>query len=157
MIPNLSTILDPLRQYRYSITIGMLCLFLAPMVMPPTWVAYMNVGAVWQYVSAGFFFISVAMIMTRDVWPWISRKFGWSAGRIDKEKYAKAVLQECREQGGDPPFEIDLEKEFEGDDIDETLLLDFLRAVTETDEKITLQGTKIIVTEAGLQTLKSYL
>lgn len=148
MIPNLSTILNPIRRYKYSITIGMLCLFFAPMVLPETWVAYANVGPVWQYVSASFFFIAVSMIITRDVWPWISRKLGWSSGRIDKTKYGRLVVKKCKQKGGDPPYQISLD-EFDGRNI----LTDFLRASTD----IEIRNGDIVVSAENLQNLKDYL
>jgi hypothetical protein len=118
------------------------------MVLPETWVAYVNAGSIWQYVSASFFFIAVSMIITRDVWPWISRKLGWSSGRIDKTKYGRLVVKKCKQKGGDPPYRISLD-EFD----DRNLLTDFLRASTD----IEIRNGSIVVSKENLRNLKKYL
>lgn len=152
MFSSFPSIFETVEHYRYSITIGVGLLFFAPMLFPFEWAA---VSVTWRYAVGATFFLSVGMIITRDVWPFFQRKV-WGRTRRQEYNYAEVVVRHCKEMGGDPPFEINLSS-FENEDIDKELLVEFLRAVTETDESVRLQDRTIIVTEEGLDTLKTYL
>jgi len=152
MFSSFPSIFETVENYRYSITIGLGLLFFVPMFIPIGW---STVSTTWHYGMGAMFFLSVGMIITRDVWPFFQRTV-WGRTRTQEQTYAEAVVRHCKEIGGKPPFEIDVSS-LETENIDEEVLVEFLRAVTETDESIRLENQTIIVTKEGLETLKAYL
>ncbi len=128
MFSSFPSIFETVENYRYSITIGLGLLFFVPMFIPIGW---------------------------STVWPFFQRTV-WGRTRTQEQTYAEAVVRHCKEIGGKPPFEIDVSS-LETENIDEEVLVEFLRAVTETDESIRLENQTIIVTKEGLETLKAYL
>lgn len=143
MIPDLSSVFRTIEQYRYSVTVGIALLYFAPMFFPVGWQA---ASATWQYAAAIMFFLSVGMIISKDLWPKLKQLFGFG---VNKRKVSLKILEACKNQGGEPPFEFSISSV----DIDEEKIKDLVDGHLSHDECRISEQT-LIVTEAGLKRLK---
>jgi hypothetical protein len=142
-LPNLSGFLKALETYRYSITVGLLLLFVAPQFFPLSWE---GVGATWTFSAGLMFFLSVGMIVVRDAWPPVKQLFGIG---VDAEQVALEIAAICESTADGPDFEISLKDvPVSNEDIKE-----FVADYFEHGEG-SIEENKIIVTEAGLKRLE---
>jgi hypothetical protein len=146
--PDLDSTFRTIEYYRHSITTGLLLLYLAPFFFPLGWE---TVSATWSYVSGLLFFLSLGMIIVRDVWPWVQNKLG--IGFTEDSEKAKLIIQKCKEKGGEPPFSL------EPEDFDEfERAVDFCRSALNPDDEVSIiTEKKIVITAKGLQRLKEQL
>ena len=142
-LPKISGFLKALETYRYSVTVGLLLLFLAPQLFPLTWE---GVGATWTFAAGLMFFLSVGMIIVRDAWPPAKQLIGIG---VDVENVAGEINAACENQGGEPNFEINL-----GDlPVTNEDTKEFITDYFEHSEG-RIDGDTLIVTKAGLKKLK---
>lgn len=144
MIPDLSTVFETINQYRYSITVGIALLYFVPMFFPVGWQA---ASATWQYAAAIMFFLSVGMILTRDVWPSVKQLFGFG---VNKKKVSIKILKACKEKDENPPFEV----KFPEVDAEEEKVKELVDDFLSHDECRISDSNTLIVTEKGLKKLK---
>lgn len=144
MVNNFSTLFNSIKKYRYSITVGIALLYFAPMLFPVGWEA---ASATWRYGVAVMFFLSVGMILSRDFWPKIKQLFGFG---VNKRKVSLKILEACKNQGGDPPFELKISNVGVGEEKIKNLVDGYL---SHDECRISSKQT-LIVTEAGLKRLK---
>jgi hypothetical protein len=142
-LPRISGFFETLETYRYSVAIGLLLLYFAPYLFPLGWE---SVGATWSF-SAGFmFFLSLGMILTRDVWPALKRAVGMG---IDVKQASKAILTACKEKGGNPSFEI----KYENLQLSESKIREFIKDHLEHGEAL-IKENSFVITKRGLKKLK---
>jgi hypothetical protein len=144
MIPDLSTVFDTINQYRYSITIGIALLYFAPLLFPVGWEM---ASATWQYAAAIMFFLSVGMILSRDLWPKVKQLLGIG---VNKRQVSLKILKACKKEGGEPPFELEISSV----GVDEEKIKDLVDGHLSHDECRFSSEQTLVVTEAGLKKLK---
>lgn len=144
MIPDLFTVFNSIKKYRYSITVGIALLYFAPMLFPVGWEA---ASATWRYGVATMFFLSVGMILSRDVWPKVKQLLGIG---VNKRQVSLKILEACKNQGGEPPFELKISSV----GVDEDKIKDLVDGHLSHDECRISSKQTLVVTEAGLKRLK---
>ena len=145
MFPDFSDAFRTIESYRYSITIGLFLLFLAPFFLPLPWG---GASGTWQFAAGLMFFLSSGMILTRDVWPLIRRMFGWSLSKEEQRAAARRIIGAARDLDQDgPPFRI----EITNDRVKEFVTYNF-EAVN-----CRVEGDEVIITETGLKQMKEHL
>jgi len=148
MLPDFQSTFRTIESYRYSITVGLFLLFLAPFVLPIGWG---GASSTWQFAAGLMFFLSFGMIITRDVWPLIRRMMGWSLSEEERAAAAMRVIEEAKrqneEEGQEPPFRITVEDER----IKEFITYNFEAA------SCRIEGDEVVVTRAGLQQLRKHI
>lgn len=145
MFPDFKDAFRTIESYRWSITIGLCLLFLAPFFLPLAWT---GASGTWQFAAGLMFFLSSGMILTRDVWPFIRGWIGWSLSDEEQHAAARRIIEAARESDQDgPPFRI----EITNDRVKEFVTYNF-EAIN-----CRVEGDEVIITETGLKQMKEHL
>jgi hypothetical protein len=121
----------------------MFLLFIAPQFFPLSWE---GVGGTWTFSAGLMFFLSVGMIIVRDVWPIIKQLLGIG---VDTEQVATEIATVCENAADGPDFEIGLQDIPVSDESIKEFVLDYFE-----HEEGSIEEDKLIVTEAGMKRLK---
>lgn len=153
-MPNIPKFFQTVESYRYSITVALLllsgALYYALRVFPSIPIGWGSLMTTPGYVVAALFFLSLGMILVRDVWPGFRQLVGLDLTKDEKKQVATEILKSCQteaKQGQEPPFRVSLRHEEKQKFV--TYNFEGTECRVEDDE--------VVVTESGLEALKEYI
>jgi len=76
--PNISNVFSTVESYKYSTAVGLFLLYFVSLIFPVGWE---TASTTWQFCIGVLFFLSLGMIIVKDLFPWLKKIYVEKTGR----------------------------------------------------------------------------